>query len=137
MEDALRIIEQLEPEQIVERAKSLQLEVDYWRQVLDDCSAVNEQLCAATVATLESTSAALTLLPLTQPAALPLIESIVEQQRVAVNALKQIAATLDGTLDLANGRMRALEPVSDALCRAAGVDPADSGGDGGDGGDAA
>lgn len=123
MTDELEVIAGLSPDQVTERAKSLQLEVAYWQQVLTDCEAVNVAVRDGAVAIIESTSAALVLVPVVDAAALVLVESIVAGNRKALDALNAVSDVLGGTLELADGRTKSLRPVSDALLRAAGVDP--------------
>lgn len=125
MEGDLDVIRNLSGDQVVERAKALLLEVEYWRQVLADCTKVGGSLLDGSHAVVEATVAALTLTPLVDPLHLPLVASIVEQQRKALDALKAIGDTLDGTIDLADGRQKALEPVGRELRRAAGLDDDD------------
>ena len=123
MENELRMIEQLEPEQVIERAKAVMLEIDYWRHVLDDSAKVNDGVLAATSAVLEALAPALVLLSLLPPERQQLIAAIVEQLRVAVEQLKAIGDANGDTVDLADGRCKALEPVGAAMRRAAGLDP--------------
>jgi hypothetical protein len=120
MADELDVLAGLSPEQIVERAKALALEVAYWQQVIADCETVNGAVLAGTTAVLDGTQTALALLPFVTPAQLPLVEQIVESQREALRALKAIVDALDRTLELADGRRKSLEPVADVLLRAAG-----------------
>jgi hypothetical protein len=119
------IIRSLSGEQVAERAKALLLEAEYWQQVLADCTRVNDGVLEASRAVIETASTCLPLLRLVDPTALPLVEAIVEQQRLALTALKAIAETLDGTIELADGRYKALEPVASELRQAAGLEPDD------------
>lgn len=125
MEDELRIIEGLSSEQVVERAKALALETEYWRKVLDDGSRVNDAVLAGTTAVLEATVSVVSLAPLVSPEHLPIIEAILDQQRQALTALKEVTDALGDTLELADGRRKALQPVAIALRQAAGLEPAD------------
>lgn len=125
MFDALSIIEGLSPEQVLERAKACQLEVAYWQHIIADCSTVNGAVHVGVTALLDATAAALTLVPMLEPAQLPIASTIIEQVRVAMGSLKEVVDALDGTLELADGRRKALEPVKAALLRAAGVELGD------------
>jgi hypothetical protein len=122
MENELRIIAGLEPEQLAERASALALEMDYWQQVLGDASKVNDAVLDGTNAVLEATAAALALMLMHTPDQLPLVEAIMQQHRLAITALKAISEALGETVDLAAGRQAALMPVVATLRRAAGLD---------------
>lgn len=130
MENELRIIAGLNAEQISERAAAVAFELGYWQHVLDDASTVNDGVLTATTAALDATVAALTLMPLIAPEQLPLIQVIVDHQRVALTALKSITDASGATVDLAAGRLEALKPVGRTLRQAAGLDPDGEGGPG-------
>ena len=125
MTDELEVIAGLEPEQVVERAKALALEVEYWRQILDDAQAISGAVRDAAEVLLNSTATALALLPIIGESGLELAESTVAGNRQALAALKVVSVRLDGMLELADGRTKVLAPVGDALLRAAGVEPGD------------
>jgi hypothetical protein len=122
MENELRIIAGLTAEQVAERASALALEVTYWQHVLDDATAVNDAVLTTATALLESTASVLILMAVAEPSALPLVQSIVDQNRAALDAVKSISDTLSRTIDLADGRQKSLEPVGRALRRAAGLE---------------
>lgn len=123
MTDELSIIAGLSPEQVVERAKACQLEIEYWQHVLADGAAVNDAVHVGVTALLDATAAALKLVPTLEPEQLPPASTIIEQVRAAMLALKRVVDALDGTLEIADGRRKALEPIAAALLRAAGVEP--------------
>jgi hypothetical protein len=123
MTDEHEVIAGLSPEQVVERAKALALEVEYWQQVLDDAKTMNGAVRHGTDAILESTTAALALATVVGVAGLELVETIIGGNRKALEALTTVSDRLNGMLELADGRTKALEPVGAALLRAAGVEP--------------
>lgn len=121
MENDLTIVEGLTGEQLLERTKSYLLELEYWRQLIADCARVNDAVLDGTNAVLTAGAGALSLSLLVDPTAMPIIEQISEQHGKALAALKAIVVALDGTLELADGRRKALEPIAAALQRAAGL----------------
>lgn len=123
MTDEHDVIAGLSPEQVVERAKALELEVEYWQQILDDASTMNAAVRDGAAAILESTTAALALVPIVGAIGLEQVETIIGGNRKALESLNTVGDRLNGMLELADGRTKALEPVGAALLRAAGVEP--------------
>lgn len=123
MTDELDVVAGLLPEQVVERARALLLEAEYWRHMLEDLREVGAGARDVTTAILTSTESALELAALGHSAAIVPVGRIIAENRTALDALVQVAAGLDRLAELAEGRQKSLEPVSDALMRAAGVEP--------------
>ena len=123
MTDELEVIAGLEPEQIVERAKALVLEAEYWRHVLGDCRTGAAALRGVVGAIINSTTSALALVLQLEPGLLVHAESVVAHNRRAMDEVEKVIDVLDGIVTLSDGRAKALAPVGDALRRAAGVEP--------------
>lgn len=122
-EDELEVVAALSPEQVVERARSLLLEAEYWRHTLEDLREVGVGARDVTTAILTSTESALELAVLGHSAAIVPVGRIIAENRKALDVLVQVAAGLERLAALAEGRQKSLEPVGDALLRAAGVEP--------------
>jgi len=125
MPDDHDAIEGLSGDQLVERAKALAFETDYWQQVLDDGAKINDGVLAASNAVLEATSTAISLTLSVPAATVPSLEAIVTEHRRALEALRSIGDALDGMLAIADGRRKELEPQVAAIRRAAGLEPDD------------
>lgn len=121
MENESHVIHTLSPEQMIERAQSLTLEVAYWQHILDDAAKVNHGVHDAAAAILEVVSAALDLVAISTPGQLARVEKVLEQSRKALEALQAIGDAVGGSIELAAGRQVALEPIAAALRRAAGA----------------
>src|SRR5690348_16779518 len=94
-------IEGLSGDQLVERAKALVLEAEYWQLVLDDCRSINDAVLAATNAVLDSTGAAITVAACLDPGTMESVQPVLEGNRAALNSLSTIGESLGRMLELA------------------------------------
>lgn len=121
MPDDHEPIKGLSGDQLVERAKELLLEVEYWQLVLDDCRTINDAALASTNSVIDSAAAAIGVVTMVGPHSLPAIQPVLDGHRAALDSLRTIGESLDRVVELATGRAKALEPVFGAMRSAAGV----------------
>jgi len=126
MTDELEVIAGLSPEQRVERAKAVLLEVEYWRLILGDLSDVGSGARDVAAAIMASTESAGVLGPHLSREGYTHAETIVAENRKALAALTEVSAGLDRLADLAEGRTKAVEPIVGALLQRAGDEPGDA-----------
>lgn len=122
MPDDHEVLLSLNSEQVLERAKASELELEYWRKVIDDLHELNYGIHAVAAELERSTLAVLGLLPLVKQAGAGSLETIVNANDGAMRRLRLMQETSMRTLDLVNGRSVVHSETAAAIAEAAGVE---------------
>jgi hypothetical protein len=122
MPDDREVLLSLSPEQVLERAKAGQLELEYWLKVLDDLHELHEGVHAVAAEVQRSTLAVLGLLPLVKEAGAGSLASIIDANSISIKRLRLMQETLGRSLDLVNGRGKMHSETVATIAEAAGVE---------------
>jgi hypothetical protein len=122
MPDDREVLLTLSSEQLLERAKAGELELEYWLKVLDDLHELHEGVHAVAAEVERSTLAVLGLLPLVKQAGVAPLETIIDANSDSLKRLRLMQETLGRSLDLVDGRSKVHGKTIIVLARAAGVE---------------
>ena len=121
MHDEHEAIQSLSYEQVLERARAISHEAEYWRAVLDDLAAINVEVGAIADQLANGTVATLSLTSMVDQRGLGFVSDTMTALGAAMQHTSSIQALSMRLLELAGGRAEALEPQTEALRVAAGV----------------
>lgn len=115
MHDEHEAIQSLSYEQVLERARAISHEAEYWRAVLDDLRAINDRVGLIAEALANGTVATLSLTTMVDPNGLGFVSDTMAALSAGMHQANEIQKVTMRMLELAGGRADALAPQMAAL----------------------